>query len=194
MNKRKFAFIVFIIVAGISLITYKIISNYKNTYKYEIIDRVSDTTDNVEIESIIKAINNSKYSSIDELKNIQYTAYIVVNCENLQQKNVEDILKESKVLGVNLTFMNIEGKACDMEKLEKMGYTIVPQDKILEEEIKKNGIQSVKLKDGIEVSKLENQSIIIYIENGASLGKEDSNLKKEVKELRSKGYKFKALM
>lgn len=146
-----------------------------------------------EVNSVVKVIKDQQYQKANRLSNSQKTVYIIVDDKNINEKNIDRLLNLSNDLNLKITFIDNNEIINEDDKIEFSGNTVLPEELDLYKLIEKNKLEYFKLSEGLKINNSNTNGIIMIIDNIQSLGENNSNFKNAVKDLKEKGYSFKAL-
>lgn len=146
-----------------------------------------------EVNSVVKVIKDQQYQKANRLSNSQKTVYIIVDDKNINEKNIDRLLNLSNDLNLKITFIDNNEIINEDDKIEFSGNTVLPEELDLYKLIEKNKLEYFKLSEGFKINNSNTNGIIMIIDNIQSLGENNSNFKNAVKDLKEKGYSFKAL-
>lgn len=146
-----------------------------------------------EVNSVVKVIKDQQYQKANRLSNSQKTVYIIVDDKNINEKNIDRLLNLSNDLNLKITFIDNNEIINEDDKIEFSGNTVLPEELDLYKLIEKNKLEYFKLSEGFKINNSNTNGIIMIIDNIKSLGENNSNFKNAVKDLKEKGYSFKAL-
>lgn len=146
-----------------------------------------------EVNSVVKVIKDQQYQKANRLSNSQKTVYIIVDDKNINEKNIDGLLNLSNDLNLKITFIDNNEIINEDDKIEFSGNTVLPEELDLYKLIEKNKLEYFKLSEGFKINNSNTNGIIMIIDNIQSLGENNSNFKNAVKDLKEKGYSFKAL-
>ncbi|MGV3025464.1 hypothetical protein ACED96_07050 [Clostridium thermobutyricum] len=146
-----------------------------------------------EVNSVVKVIKDQQYQKANRLSNSQKTVYIIVDDKNINEKNIDRLLNLSNDLNLKITFIDNNEIINEDDKIEFSGNTVLPEELDLYKLIEKNKLEYFKLSEGLKINNSNTNGIIMIIDNIQSLGENNSNFKNIVKDLKEKGYSFKAL-
>ena len=146
-----------------------------------------------EVNSVVKVIKDQQYQKANRLSNSQKTVYIIVDDKNINEKNIDRLLNLSNDLNLKITFIDNNEIINEDDKIEFSGNTVLPEELDLYKLIEKNKLEYFKLSEGLKINNSNTNGIIMIIDNIQSLGENNSNFKNTVKDLKEKGYSFKAL-
>ncbi|OPX49187.1 hypothetical protein [Clostridium thermobutyricum] len=146
-----------------------------------------------EVNSVVKVIKDQQYQKANRLSNSQKTVYIIVDDKNINEKNIDRLLNLSNDLNLKITFIDNNEIINEDDKIEFSGNTVLPEELDLYKLIENNKLEYFKLSEGLKINNSNTNGIIMIIDNIQSLGENNSNFKNAVKDLKEKGYSFKAL-
>lgn len=146
-----------------------------------------------EVNSVVKVIKDQQYQKANRLSNSQKTVYIIVDDKNINEKNIDRLLNLSNDLNLKITFIDNNEIINEDDKIEFSGNTVLPEELDLYKLIENNKLEYFKLSEGLKINNSNTNGIIMIIDNIQSLGENNSNFKNTVKDLKEKGYSFKAL-
>ncbi|WP_436513801.1 hypothetical protein [Clostridium thermobutyricum] len=146
-----------------------------------------------EVNSVVKVIKDQQYQKANRLSNSQKTVYIIVDDKNINEKNIDRLLNLSNDLNLKITFIDNNEIINKDDKIEFSGNTVLPEELDLYKLIENNKLEYFKLSEGLKINNSNTNGIIMIIDNIQSLGENNSNFKNAVKDLKEKGYSFKAL-
>lgn len=146
-----------------------------------------------EVNSVVKVIKDQQYQKANRLSNSQKTVYIIVDDKNINEKNIDRLLNLSNDLNLKITFIDNNEIINEDDKIEFSGNTVLPEELDLYKLIENNKLEYFKLSEGLKINNSNTNGIIMIIDNIQSLGENNSNFKNIVKDLKEKGYSFKAL-
>ena len=194
--KGKKVFILTIILSCL-ILTFAIKFINMEVYKerFEVVDSnnsISQKNSN-EANSVVKVIQGQKYQKTNRLNNSHKTTYIIVDDKNIDEKSIDRLLNLSSDLNLKITFIDNNEIINEDDKIEYSGNTVLPVELDLYKLIENNKLEYFKLSEGVNINNSNKNGIIMIIDNIQSLGENNSNFKNAVKDLKEKGYSFKAL-
>lgn len=167
------------------------INKYITAHRYEVIDNSTTNESKAELNSVVEVITKGTYQNIQSIENEKERAYIVVADENVNDEQINEIIKIGTNLDVKISFLDNDIVNKNSE-IQRNGDTIIPRGIDLERIVKEKEMEAVNLKNFYSFNSPDTKSVVIFIEDMKNLENSKAQFDKKIKGLKSEGYIFKA--
>ncbi|MGL4849826.1 MAG: hypothetical protein ACRC28_13020 [Clostridium sp.] len=167
------------------------IDKYLKAHRYEVIDTSTTYESKEELNSVVEVITKGTYQSVQSLEKEKEKAYIVVADENVNDSQINDIIKMGSDLNVKISFLDNDVVNKNSE-IQRNGDTVIPRGVNLERIVREKQIEAVNLDSFYSFNSPDTKSVVLFIGNAKKLENSKSEFNKKVENLKEQGYVFKA--